>query len=296
MKFNWTFSIKRHGKKLFSKTLPGWLTPIIDIFPQTHERIFDVFASCRVFGYNPVTLAAAFLWNGIKEFWELANITPQKQVILSLCFLSACILSVAWPGFLWLLALIPVAFIQNMFFTLVSRSRNSQDTDYHRFCAWGSNGVWFICQVMIVKNIWGAINAGQWWYAILAGIVYSLATTEGSVLMMKRLIKSEKGKRRVGASDKINDIEVRLKRLETLEAEAFKRKEGFVMGLVGPPTGKTFDLKGEAPILNVNKEDAPEPECRESIRDRVSKLVNTPVEINPSRGMGDVTEKHKARE
>jgi len=99
----------------------------------------------------------------------------------------------------WLAALAVVAFIQNMFFTLVSRSRNSADPSYHRKCAWGSNGVWFICQVMIVKNIWQAIADGQWWYAFFAGVVYSLATTEGSVLMMKRLLKTEKGKRRVGA-------------------------------------------------------------------------------------------------
>jgi len=121
--------------------------------------------------------------------------------------------------YLWLLALAPVAFVQNMFFTLVSRSRNSQDPDYHRYCAWGSNGVWFVCQVMIVKNIWSAIMAGQWWYAILAGIVYSLATTEGSVLMMKKLIKSEKGKRRVGANEKINDLESRIVYLENFHNE-----------------------------------------------------------------------------
>jgi len=92
-----------------------------------------------------------------------------------------------------------VAFIQNMFFTLVSRSRNSADPGYHRKCAWGSNGVWFICQVLIVKNIWTAIHAGQWWYAIAAGVIYSIFTTEGSVFMMKRLLKTEKGARRVGA-------------------------------------------------------------------------------------------------
>ena len=99
----------------------------------------------------------------------------------------------------WLTALAPVAFVQNMMFTLVSRSRNSADPNYHRYCAWGSNGVWFICQVMIVKNVWSAIHNGQWWYAAAAGLIYSLATTEGSVLMMKRLLKTEKGKRRVGA-------------------------------------------------------------------------------------------------
>ena len=120
--------------------------------------------------------------------------------------------------YLWLLALAPVAFVQNMMFTLVSRSRNSQDPNYHRYCAWGSNGVWFVCQVMIVKSIWTAIHAGNWMFAVLAGVVYALATTEGSVLMMKRLIASEKGKRRVGANDKIDDIETRLAELEEMHA------------------------------------------------------------------------------
>lgn len=155
-----------------------------------------------------------FLWEGSKEFYEMTNFTTTKKAIALICIGTTIMMSAMWPAALWLLALAPVAFIQNMFFTLVSRSRNSQDTDYHRFCAWGSNGVWFVCQVMIVKNIWGAIHAGQWWYAILAGIVYSLATTEGSVLMMKKLIKSEKGKRRVGASDKLVDMEKRIANLE----------------------------------------------------------------------------------
>lgn len=178
--------------------------------------IKDLFISCWTFGTNPISLGAAILWDGVKEFYTLANITPQKEVWLGLLFLTCCILAVSWPGFIWLLALAPVAFIQNMFFTLVSRSRNSQDTDYHRYCAWGSNGVWFLCQIMIVKNIWAAINAGQWWYAIMAGIVYSLATTEGSVLMMKRLIATEKGKRRVGANDKIESLEQRVQVLERM--------------------------------------------------------------------------------
>lgn len=160
-----------------------------------------------------------FLWEGTKEFWKLAEMTSRKVTIALCAILTALILSVINPGFIWLLALAPVAFVQNMFFTLVSRSRNSQDPDYHRFCAWGSNGVWFVCQVMIVKNIWGAIHAGQWWYAIAAGVVYALATTEGSVLMMKRLIASEKGKRRVGASDKLEKMEERIKTLESIMLE-----------------------------------------------------------------------------
>jgi len=100
---------------------------------------------------------------------------------------------------MWLIILAMLAFVQNMAFTLVSRSRNSADPGYHRYCAWGSNGIWFLCQVCIVKSIWSAIEAGNYWYVLAAGIIYTLSTTEGSVFMMKRLLKTEKGARRVGA-------------------------------------------------------------------------------------------------
>ena len=100
-------------------------------------------------------------------------------------------------GILVLLAI--VSFVQNMFFTLSSRSRNSADPGYHRRCAWGSNGVWFLCQVLIVKGIWDAIDAGNWCFIIAAGVVYAIFTAEGSVLMMKKLLKNEKGSKRVGA-------------------------------------------------------------------------------------------------
>lgn len=92
-----------------------------------------------------------------------------------------------------------VSFFQNMCFTLSSRSRNSGDPFYHFKCALGSNGVWFICQVLIVKSIWTSINQGEWFYVIAAGLVYTAMTALGSYFMMKILLKTEKGKKRVGA-------------------------------------------------------------------------------------------------
>lgn len=167
--------------------------------------------------YRTGTTVYKTVVSSLKEFWSLLDWTGTKTIVSS-AVMTIAILCVILFGkqALWLMALGPVAFVQNMFFTLVSRSRNSKDTDYHRYCAWGSNGVWFVCQVMIVKNVWTAIHAGQWWYAILAGIVYSYFTTEGSVLMMKKLIRSEKGKRRVGANDKIDAMDARLKVLENM--------------------------------------------------------------------------------
>lgn len=92
-----------------------------------------------------------------------------------------------------------VAFIQNMAFTWVSRSRNSGDPGYHRYAAWCSNGIWFAANVLIWRQVWSAIETGEWWRLAVAGVVYVIATSEGSVLMMRILLKTEKGKQRVGA-------------------------------------------------------------------------------------------------
>ena len=93
-----------------------------------------------------------------------------------------------------------VAFVQNMAFTWVSRSRNSGDPAYHRWAALASNGVWFITTLLIWNQLWAALTTGDWWRIAATGLVYVVATTEGSVLMMKILLKSETGKRKVGAS------------------------------------------------------------------------------------------------
>lgn len=93
-----------------------------------------------------------------------------------------------------------VAFIQNMAFTAVSRSRNSADVSYHRRCAWASNGVWFVAQVTIFGILFQAVTTGSFLKVALVGVVYVIATTEGSCLMMARMLKKETGKRKVGAS------------------------------------------------------------------------------------------------
>ena len=99
----------------------------------------------------------------------------------------------------WLGILAIVSFCQNMAFTLVSRSRNSGDPHYHRWAAWGSNGIWLICYLMIWSKVWGAFESTNYVEMIPLFLVYVLATAEGSVFMMKILLKKEKGARRVGA-------------------------------------------------------------------------------------------------
>src|SRR3990167_3719966 len=98
-----------------------------------------------------------------------------------------------------LMLLSVVAYIQNMAFTWVSRSRNSGDPNYHRYAAVCSNGIWFITTLLIWNQLWTALTTGDWIKLLLPGIVYVIATTEGSVHMMKSVLKKEKGKQQVGA-------------------------------------------------------------------------------------------------
>jgi len=100
---------------------------------------------------------------------------------------------------LQLIALGLVAFVQNMAFTWVSRSRNSGDPSYHRYASICSNGIWFVTQILVWQHVWEITKSGDWWRLALVGAVYVLATTEGSVLMMRILLKRESGKRKVGA-------------------------------------------------------------------------------------------------
>lgn len=99
----------------------------------------------------------------------------------------------------WLAFLFVVAFGQNMAFTWVSRSRNSGDYNYHRWAAVCSNGVWLACQLFIWGNIWAAFTSKEFLDLIPLFLVYTAATTEGSVFMMRILKKVESGKRKVGA-------------------------------------------------------------------------------------------------
>ncbi|WP_036292111.1 hypothetical protein [Methylosinus sp. PW1] len=98
-----------------------------------------------------------------------------------------------------MLGLAAVAFVQNMAFTAVSRSRNSGDVLHHAKWSVASNGVWFVMQILLWGTIWKAVEAGSWWQIAVAGAVYVAATTAGSCLMMAHMLRTEDGKRKVGA-------------------------------------------------------------------------------------------------
>lgn len=102
-------------------------------------------------------------------------------------------------GVIELVVLAGAAFVQNMAFTWVSRSRNSGDPSYHRWAALASNSIWFVVNILVVRKVWAAIERDEWWWLAASFVVYVLATSEGSVTMMRVLLKREKGSRRVGA-------------------------------------------------------------------------------------------------
>lgn len=94
-----------------------------------------------------------------------------------------------------------VCYIQNMAFTWSSRSRNSGDPAYHRHAAWCSNGVYLLTHTTFLYLLYATFTSKNLLLMLATFVVYTLSTTEGSVRMMRILLKKEAGKRAVGASD-----------------------------------------------------------------------------------------------
>lgn len=88
-----------------------------------------------------------------------------------------------------LVVMFALGYMQNMAFTWSSRTRNQNDPNEHRKAAWCSNGIWYVMQVTIWGTMWKSLTSGNWVAILLTGIVYIISTTEGSVHMMKILIK-----------------------------------------------------------------------------------------------------------
>lgn len=91
-----------------------------------------------------------------------------------------------------------LAALQNAAFTWVSRSRNAGDVGYHAVACTFSNGIWFVMTVLIWERLWTAVTTGDYVFLTLTGIFYVAGTVIGSCAMMILLLKTEKGKRRVG--------------------------------------------------------------------------------------------------
>ena len=84
-----------------------------------------------------------------------------------------------WTWVIWGLLLIA----QNASFTLVSRARNSNSLWYHGLASIGSNGIWFISQLILIHSFLEVFKTGDWWLAILTGLFYTACTIAGSLGM-----------------------------------------------------------------------------------------------------------------
>lgn len=101
---------------------------------------------------------------------------------------------------LYLLGFGVVSFLQNAAFTWPSRSRASGDPNYHRYASWCSNGIYYVTNALLTLYI---VKTGGLAALALQGLIYTVVTAEGSVLMMKILLKKETGKRKVGAGQDV---------------------------------------------------------------------------------------------
>ena len=97
------------------------------------------------------------------------------------------------------LSVFVLGFVQNAVFTAVSRSRNSGDILHHAKWAIASNALWFAMQIFIVNALWDAVKSQEYTGLAITGLIYVAGTSLGSVAMMRRMLKTEIGKRRVGA-------------------------------------------------------------------------------------------------
>lgn len=81
----------------------------------------------------------------------------------------------------WLI-LICLAFVQNVSFTMVSRSRNRDNMTYHAICSVFSNGIWFATMHQLV------VADLTWWLLV----PYIIGTVSGSLFGAKVSMRIEK--------------------------------------------------------------------------------------------------------
>ena len=74
-----------------------------------------------------------------------------------------------------MLALMAVAFVQNISFTMVSRARNRDSKTYHAICSVFSNGLWFATIGIIIQSQLESMN-------LLMAIPYITGTVIGSIV------------------------------------------------------------------------------------------------------------------
>ena len=69
-----------------------------------------------------------------------------------------------------------VLFFQNFAFTIVSRARNSSSVRYHALASVGSNGMWFLQNVLLIDML-TTLNMDR----LAMGVCYIVLTTAGAL-------------------------------------------------------------------------------------------------------------------
>ena len=85
--------------------------------------------------------------------------------------LEKLITLMTWESALAVALMMVLAFVQNVSFSIVSRSRNRDNVAYHRIAAVFSNGVWFVTMKYLID-----VKHMSW----LLFIPYTVATVYGS--------------------------------------------------------------------------------------------------------------------
>jgi len=83
------------------------------------------------------------------------------------------------------IAIMAIAFIQNVSFSMVSRARNRSDMRYHAICSVFSNVLWLVTLGLVGTEL--IINANYW-----MAIPYIIGTVCGSLFGAKASMKIEK--------------------------------------------------------------------------------------------------------
>ena len=85
------------------------------------------------------------------------------------------------------LTILALAFVQNISFTMVSRSRNRDNMTYHAICSVFSNGIWFATMHLLV------VSDLTWWLLApyVAGTVAGSLTGATISMKIERLIGAQ---------------------------------------------------------------------------------------------------------
>jgi hypothetical protein len=96
-------------------------------------------------------------------------------IIIAVISLGYVALTVTVDEFIPMALILGLSFAQNVAFSIVSRSRNRDNIDYHLIAAVGSNGVWFICMKQLMKTNMDGVMA----------VPYVIGTVAGSLVGVK---------------------------------------------------------------------------------------------------------------